>query len=63
MKRLICVFLIVYMIFTTGGFSVLADSVSDVVEEAEEEVETGMMLVNGMTPDGFIVGADGAWVQ
>ena len=41
MKRLIAVVLIVSMIFTTGGFATLADSVSDVVETMKREsVET-----------------------
>ena len=37
MKRLIAVVLIVSMIFTTGGFATLADSVSDVVETTRRE--------------------------
>ncbi|MBR4315295.1 MAG: hypothetical protein IKP66_10340 [Lachnospiraceae bacterium] len=35
MKRLVAVVLIVSMIFTTGGFATLADSVSDVIETSE----------------------------
>ncbi len=37
MKRLVAVVLIVSMIFTTGGFATLADSISDVVETTRRE--------------------------
>ena len=41
MKKLVAVVLIVSMIFTTGGFAVLADSISDVIETTKNEsVET-----------------------
>ena len=36
-KKIVSVLLIVSMIFTTGGFATLADSISDVVETTRRE--------------------------
>lgn len=35
MKKIIAIILMVSMIFTTGGFAVLAESISDVIDKSE----------------------------